>query len=102
MKKIHLQTLRGEFEAFHMKESESISDYFIRDFAIMNQMMRNGEDVSDVHIIEKILYSLEAKSKHVVITIEESKNLETMAIDELMLNRSKSGAIEKLLQKGSL
>ena len=114
MKRIHLQTLRGEFEAHHMKESESISDYFIRVLAIMNQMMkRNGEDVPDiVHVIEKIIRSLEAKSEHVVVTIEESKNLETMAIDELMgqsfqarevrLNRSKSGTIEKVLQKGSL
>jgi hypothetical protein len=50
-----------------MKVSESISDSSIRVLAIMNQMKRNGEDVPDIHIIEKILRSLEAKSEHVVV-----------------------------------
>ncbi|XP_022864281.1 uncharacterized protein LOC111384254 [Olea europaea var. sylvestris] len=58
VKKVCLQILRGEFESLHMKESEFVFDYFTRVSSIVNHKKR--------------------------IVIEESNDLDTMTLDQLM------------------
>jgi uncharacterized membrane protein YgcG len=108
IKKICLQSLRGEFELLQMKSSESISDYHTRIMVIVNQMRRNGEAIIDSRITEKILRSLDPKFDFVVVAIEESKEVDKLTVDELMsslqahekkiVKRNGDKAIEHALQ----
>ena len=84
VKRIRLQTLRGDLEAGQMKDEEQISDYYSRLLLIVNKIRRNGEKMEDIRVMEKLLRSLTSKFEHVVAAIEESKNLEEISIEELL------------------
>ena len=52
-------------------------------FAITNQLKRNSHKLEDVRIMEKILCSLDPKFEHIVVTVEETKDLEAITIEQL-------------------
>jgi len=78
-----LQTLRGELEAMKMKDLEDISSDITHSQAVVNQLKHNGETLTYTMVVEKILRSLMDDFENVVSTIEESRNLEEMIIDDL-------------------
>ncbi|KAI3768676.1 hypothetical protein L2E82_19506 [Cichorium intybus] len=83
VKKSMLQKLRRDFEVIEMKANETIPEYFGRVLTISNQMRSNGESMADVKIVEKILRTLTERYTYVVVSIEESKDIEKMSIEEL-------------------
>lgn len=78
-----LQTLRRDFEVLEMKLGESINDYFSRVMIVANNMRNLGEDLQDAKIVEKVLRSLSEKYNYIVCSIEESKNIKSLSVDEL-------------------
>ncbi|XP_012441911.1 uncharacterized protein LOC105766915 [Gossypium raimondii] len=78
-----LQALRSEFELHRMQSGETISDFFSRMMVIISKMRTFGEKLEDVVIVEKILCSLTPKFNYMVCSIEESKDIDFLSIDEL-------------------
>ena len=60
-----------------------MNDYFAQTLTIANKMKANGDDKGDVAVVEKILRSMTSKFDYVVCSIEKSKDIDTLTIDEL-------------------
>lgn len=67
-----------------MKENESMKDYSIRFLELVNQMKAHGEDRTERRIVEKILISLTEKINLMVVVIEETKDLSSLGVQELL------------------
>ncbi|XP_038885810.1 uncharacterized protein LOC120076105 [Benincasa hispida] len=84
VKKVRLKTLRGEFKSLQMKETEVIAKYHTKVMAFINQLRRNGEEITDVRVMEKVLQSLNTKFEIIATTIEETQDLENMTIEQFI------------------
>nr|DAD48258.1 TPA_asm: hypothetical protein HUJ06_018195 [Nelumbo nucifera] len=83
VKRAQLQALTRDFETLQMKSGESVTEFFGRTMGIANKMRFHGAVMEDVKVVEKILRSMTSKWNYVVCSIEESKDVEHMSIDEL-------------------
>ena len=83
VQRAQLQSLRRDFEVLEMKVGKSVTDYFARVMIVANDMRNFGEDMPDVKIVEKILRTLTEKFNYIVCSIEESKDIDRLSVDEL-------------------
>ena len=82
-KRQQLQSLRQEFELLFIRSGESAFDFFSRTMAIVNRMRVHGEKMEDVTVVEKIQRSMTTKFNYIICSIEESKDIDLLSIDEL-------------------
>ena len=83
-KQVRLQSLRAEYNSLRMSASESIIDYTTKLQTVVNEMRRNGEKLEDIQVMEKLMGSVHRRFNFVVASINESKNLSTYTIEELI------------------
>jgi hypothetical protein len=83
VKRSHLQAFCREFETLEIRSGEKVTEYFSRVMTVANKMQIYGEDMRDVKVVEKILHSLTEKFNYVVCSIEESKDIDALTVDEL-------------------
>jgi hypothetical protein len=79
-----LQMLISRFEKIKMLENETFSQFYTRINDLRNSMVTLGKRVSDVKLIKKILRSLPECFKIKETSIKESKDLDSMKIEELV------------------
>jgi hypothetical protein len=80
--KLHM--LICKFEEIKMLEDETFGEFYTKISDLRNSMVSLGKQISDVKLIPKILRSLPERFWIKVTTIEESKDLEEMKIEELV------------------
>ncbi|GAA0142403.1 hypothetical protein LIER_03310 [Lithospermum erythrorhizon] len=83
VKKSLCNMLRREFEMLEMTTKETIDDYFAKSTQVANKLRSNGETITDTKIVQKILRTLTDKYTYIIVSIEESSDIETMIVDEL-------------------
>ncbi|KAL0330178.1 UNVERIFIED_CONTAM: Retrovirus-related Pol polyprotein from transposon RE2 [Sesamum radiatum] len=81
---IKLQTLRRDFENMKMKDSETIDEYYTKVRELVNQLKSYGEDIPEKRVVEKLLISVTEKYDPIVTTIEETKDITTLTVTELV------------------
>jgi uncharacterized coiled-coil DUF342 family protein len=72
------------FEEIKVLEDETFEEFYSKMSDLRNSMVSLGKSVSDVKLIRKILRSLPECFRIKVTTIEESKDLDEMKIEELV------------------
>ncbi|WVZ16028.1 hypothetical protein V8G54_013594 [Vigna mungo] len=83
VKKMRLQSLQRQYELLSMGEQETVVEYIGRIQLFVNAMRACDKVVKDKKIVEKILRTLTPQFDHIALTIEETKDLEKMRVEEL-------------------
>ena len=86
MKTTKLQVYRAQFENLKLNDDEDISSLFLRVSEIVNNMKALGETIKEAIIVQKILRSLPSSFNPKVSAIEETVDLETLTMNQLLGN----------------
>jgi hypothetical protein len=84
VKSAKLQKLISKFEEIKMLEEETFKEFYTKISDLRNLMVSLGKQISNVKLIQKILRYLPEHFRIKVTTIEESKDMEEMKIEELV------------------
>ncbi|XP_058775966.1 uncharacterized protein LOC131650264 [Vicia villosa] len=67
-----------------MGEDEKVAEYVLKVQKLIQLMKACGETLTDKMIVEKVLRTLTSHFDHVMVSISESNNLETLKLEDLV------------------
>nr|CAN74842.1 hypothetical protein VITISV_012791 [Vitis vinifera] len=79
-----LQMLTSRFETIRMDDHKTFREFHAKLMDIVNSNFNPGEPISNSKVVRKILRSLPKRFRAKVTAIEESKDVESLKIDELV------------------
>lgn len=81
-KKAKIQTLKSEFEALCMKDSENIDDFHMKMNGLVTNIRALGEEMTEPYVVKKLLRAVPARFLQITSAMEQFGNLDTMTVEE--------------------
>ncbi|XP_074378660.1 uncharacterized protein LOC141720209 [Apium graveolens] len=82
VKKARIQTLRSEFESLSMKDSDQLDEFYLKLNGMVTKIRALGEEMKESYVVKKLLRAVPSKFLHIVSTIEQFGDLDTMSVEE--------------------
>lgn len=82
VKTTRVQTLKAEFEAMTMKDTDSFDDFYLKISGLVTNIRALGEEVAESYAVKKLLRAVPTKFLQIASTIEQFRNIEEMTVDE--------------------
>ncbi|XP_075083197.1 uncharacterized protein LOC142166975 [Nicotiana tabacum] len=83
-KQNQILNLKRDFESLRMQDDETIAKYSDQISLIVNKIRLVGEDFKDDRIVKKILVTIPERFESKISSLEESKDLSTISVAELI------------------
>ncbi|XP_074347707.1 uncharacterized protein LOC141686579 [Apium graveolens] len=84
VKAARAQTLKSEFEALKMKETEPLDDFYMRLNSLVTNIRSLGETKNEAYVVKKLLRAIPSKFLQITSAIEQFGNLEEMSLEEVV------------------
>lgn len=84
VKQAKAQTLRSEFEALKMKETERIEDFSMRLNGLATNIRSLGETIGEEQVVKKLLRVVPNKFLQIASAIEQFGDLKVMSVEEVV------------------
>lgn len=84
VKKAKAQTLKGEFEALRMGETEPLDEFYMKMNGLVINIRALGETLEETYVVKKLLRAVPSKFLQIASAIEQFANLEEMSTEEVI------------------
>lgn len=82
VKAAKVQTLKAEFEALSMKDTEQLDDFCVKLNGLVTNITALGEKIAESYVVKKLLRAVPQKFLQIALTMEQFGDLDKMTVEE--------------------